>query len=114
MGGGGGQRGSSVVSSNPAPPQIAPEFQPFAAQVGSRALGHLNEFNLSDFAQSLPLQVPGLNNMQRGALTETGQRFNQGIPTPEGEQQAQATNSILPTIAGQQVGLDPLRMEAYN
>ena len=136
--GGSSKKGTSTTTSTPAPPEIAPEFQPYASAVGTGALRHLGEFNLSDFAGNMALQVPGLNDMQRSALDRINQRFDQGIPAPEAEKRAMdlfpyATDvsqtqiglqpnentaldiaRFLPQYASQQIGSDPIRMFQYG
>lgn len=112
--GGGGQKGTSTVVTQPQPPQIAPEFQPFAQQVGQRATQHLDEFNLSDYSGNLALQVPGITGMQEAALDRIQQRFAGGIPTPAAEQQI---NNLMPwvnQVSQQQVGLQPNESSALN
>lgn len=135
MGGGGG--GESTTKTNPQAAQIAPEFKDFAKQVGQRAIGHLDEFNLSDFAGNLSRQIPGLTPLQAGAMGAVAHRFQNGIPVPQSERviknlmpyqmgvaqqqidlqspeiQAMIAAGQLPGMVGQQIGVDPLRYQQY-
>lgn len=106
--------------------------------MGKLALQHLKDFNLSDFAGNNALQVPGLNGMQRSSLDRIQNRFDNGIPVPQGEtdlynllgsalgvsqqqvglqpqeQMAQDIANNLPGQAGRRIDTDPLRMQQYN
>jgi hypothetical protein len=105
--GGGGEKGTSTVISQPAPPQIAPQFEPFAAKVGENALKHLEDFNLSDYKGNMALNVPGLNPMQRSVLDAVNFRFQHGIPTPTGEQGAASLLPWMNQVSQSQVGQTP-------
>lgn len=114
MGGGGSKTGSSTVVQQPAPAQIAPEFEPYAKEVGQRALQYLNTFNLGDFAGNNALQVPGLNDLQTSALNRVQNRFDNGIPTPQAETDLYNLMGGAQGVAGQQIGLQPQENAAYN
>lgn len=139
MGSSSGSGGTSTSTSvqQPGGIQVAPQWSDYFSAAGLQALNGLGQFPLQPFSNPVTLQVPGLNDLQQGALGIIGNQTQNGIPTPYGEQalanampyasqvaqtqiglqpnEQQALNyaAALPGIAGQQVGFDPIFGQQY-
>src|SRR5687768_4745482 len=90
--GGGSDRTERVIqnTSGSGPPQIVPEFQPFAQKVGQaaeQAVGY-PELNLRRFAVDQTVPIAGLSPLEQQARGMVAQRGAFGIPVPYPEQAA--------------------------
>lgn len=116
MGGGGSQQEKVSTTGSAGAPQLVPEFQPFGAAVGQKALAATNfpELDLQRFANDQQLQIPGLSPLQLGVRDQVANRLQNGIPVPEAQQQAFGMYSSLPQVVGQTVGMSPFSTAGVN
>lgn len=92
--GGGDTTERTVQQAAAGPPQIIPEFQPYAQQLGQRGVNALTtwpELQLQQYLQGQQLNVPGLTPMGMLQGQQIADRGLYGIPTPQAETQSLAT-----------------------